>query len=113
MSDLASESRAASGASAEFESSRAKRVDPVGAAYVLILAIAAAGIGGIVLGLELAIGGSIIGGALLLGAALRAVLSPGRAGLLALRSRGVDVFFLILFGIAVTAASVLMQLRLH
>lgn len=113
MSDLAGDSRAASGASTEFDSPRAKRVDPVGAVYVLILAIAAAGVCGIVLGLDLVIGGSIIGGALLLGAVLRAVLSPARAGLLVLRSRGVDVFFLILFGAAITAASALMQLRLH
>jgi multisubunit Na+/H+ antiporter MnhB subunit len=36
-------------------------------------------------------GAAVIGGALLLAAALRAVLPNERAGLIALRSRGVDV----------------------
>jgi hypothetical protein len=42
---------------------------------------------------------TVLGAALLLGSALRFVLSPSRAGLLAVRRRGVDVITMALLGV--------------
>ncbi|MGH3796159.1 MAG: DUF3017 domain-containing protein [Pseudonocardiaceae bacterium] len=50
-------------------------------------------------------GAAIIGGALLLAAGLRAVLSTERAGLLAIRCRGLDVLTYSGFGLLVLALS--------
>ena len=50
-------------------------------------------------------GASIIGGALLLAAALRAMLSSERVGLLAIRGRGLDVLTYGVFGLLVLAVA--------
>ncbi len=50
-------------------------------------------------------GTAIIGGALLLAAMLRAMLSPERAGLLAIRGRGLDVLTYGGFGLLVLAVA--------
>ena len=58
--------------------------------FALVLAVALAGM--VLVALQhWRRGAAVIGGALLLAAALRAVLPNERAGLIALRSRGVDV----------------------
>ncbi|MFL6145873.1 MAG: DUF3017 domain-containing protein [Labedaea sp.] len=51
----------------------------------------------------------LIGGALLLAAALRALLSDGRIGMVAIRGRGVDVLLYGCLGIAVLAVSLTIQ----
>jgi hypothetical protein len=50
-------------------------------------------------------GTTIIGGALLLAAGMRVLLPPERAGLLAIRSRGVDVLLYGGFGLLVLAVA--------
>jgi hypothetical protein len=51
-------------------------------------------------------GSVLIGGALLLAAILRVVLSNEQAGLLAIRSRGVDMFLYSGFGLLIVAVAV-------
>lgn len=50
-------------------------------------------------------GTSVIAGALLLAAGLRAVLPPDRAGLLAIRSRGIDLLLYGGFGLLMLAVA--------
>lgn len=73
---------------------------PVHLPFALVLIVVAAG-----LALEALHywrrGTSVIGGALLLAAALRVVLPTERAGLIALRSRGVDVLCYAGLGLAI------------
>jgi hypothetical protein len=51
----------------------------------------------------------LIGGALLLAAALRALLSDGRIGMVAIRGRGVDVLLYGCLGLAVLAVALTIQ----
>ncbi|HEY0637131.1 MAG TPA: DUF3017 domain-containing protein [Pseudonocardiaceae bacterium] len=51
-------------------------------------------------------GATLIGGGLLLAAGLRAVVPDGRAGLLAIRGRTVDVLAYTCFGLALVAVAV-------
>lgn len=50
-------------------------------------------------------GAAIIGGAMLIAAGLRAILSPDRVGLLAIRGRGLDVLLYGGFGMGVLAVA--------
>jgi hypothetical protein len=68
---------------------------------------------GLVLGLlvltfyDFRVGSILLGAAVLFGAALRTVLPPERAGLLAIRSRPVDLVTMYGLGIALTTVAVL------
>jgi hypothetical protein len=55
-------------------------------------------------------GPALVGGAALLGAALRLVLSDEQAGLLAVRRRSVDVAVLSVLGVAVVALTLIIRL---
>ena len=63
-----------------------------------VLAVAAAGL--LVAVVDGRLGGLVVGLALLLGAGLRLVLPPPRAGWLAVRNRGLDAALLLLVGVA-------------
>jgi hypothetical protein len=68
--------------------------------FALVLAVALAGM--VLVALQhWRRGAAVIGGALLLAAALRAVLPNERAGLIALRSRGVDVLLHCALGLVI------------
>jgi hypothetical protein len=72
--------------------------------FALVLAVAAAGLLRIVL-YHWREGATLIGAALLLAAALRAVLATNQAGLIAIRGRGVDVLLYASFGTAMVLVS--------
>jgi hypothetical protein len=74
-------------------------------AFALVAAVVLAGFGLIAV-YRWRRGAVLIGGALLLAAGLRIVLSDAHAGLLAIRSRPVDVLAYAAFGLALVAVAV-------
>jgi hypothetical protein len=83
----------------------AGRRDPLAhVAFALVMLVVA--IGGLVaLSYRWRRGAVLVGGALLLAAAFRAVLPTSRAGLLAIRSRPVDVLTYLMFGMAIVVVA--------
>jgi hypothetical protein len=76
-----------------------------GLVYLAVLAATAVGVGLVVLG-PWRLGLSVVGGALLLGAASRLVLPRAEAGMLGVRSRAIDVLTLTAVGAALIVLAV-------
>jgi hypothetical protein len=74
-------------------------------AFALVVAVVLVGFGLIAV-YRWRRGATLIGGALLLAGGLRAALSDGAAGLLAIRGRAVDVLAYTAFGLALVAVAV-------
>jgi hypothetical protein len=74
-------------------------------AFALVAAVVLAGFA-LIAGYRWRRGATLIGGALLLAAALRALLSDAHAGLLAIRGRPADVLAYTAFGLALVAVAV-------
>ncbi|GAA4578729.1 hypothetical protein GCM10023194_02320 [Planotetraspora phitsanulokensis] len=81
--------------------------------YLLVVVGAAAGLGVIAFGGTPWIGGVITGGALLVGSAVRLILSEHRAGALAIRTKKTDVVVFAVLGLALVGGSLSLLLRLH
>ncbi|MEZ0072793.1 DUF3017 domain-containing protein [Planotetraspora sp. GP83] len=81
--------------------------------YLLVVAGAGAGLGAVVFGAPPWAGGVIVGGAFILGSAIRLIVSDERAGPLAIRSRKADVVILATLGAALVLGSLSLLLRLH
>jgi Protein of unknown function (DUF3017) len=73
-------------------------------AFGLVLGITVAAFA-LIIGYRWRRGATLLGGALLLAAGLRAVLSDRRAGLLAIRGRSVDVLAYTAFGLALVTVA--------
>lgn len=73
-------------------------------AFVLVFAVTVAAFV-LIIGYRWRRGATLLGGALLLAGGLRAVLSDQRAGLLAIRSRAIDVLAYTAFGLALVAVA--------
>lgn len=76
--------------------------------FLLVLAVVAVGIVLIVM-YHWRDGATLIGGALLLAAGLRALLPDENAGLIAVRGRGMDVFLYSGFGVFIVYVAVTIQ----
>jgi hypothetical protein len=81
--------------------------------YLLVVVGAAAGLGVIGFGGAPWLGGVIMGAALLVGSAVRLVLSEERAGGLAIRTKKTDVVVFAVIGLALVGGSLSLLLRLH
>ncbi|GAA4568277.1 DUF3017 domain-containing protein [Planotetraspora kaengkrachanensis] len=81
--------------------------------YLLVVVGVAAGLGVIAFGGTPWVGGVIAGGALLLGSAMRLILSEGRAGALAIRTKKTDVVVFAVLGLALVGGSLSLLLKLH
>ncbi|GLV52028.1 hypothetical protein TBS_25960 [Thermobispora bispora] len=81
--------------------------------YLLVLLCAAAGLALIPFGVEPWVSGVVLGGSLVLGAALRLVISDEQAHGLKVRSRKTDVLVLATLGAALVAGSLSLLLPLH
>jgi hypothetical protein len=81
---------------------RAGLVDHVAFGLVLVVTMIAFAL---IIGYRWRRGATLLGGALLLAAGLRAVLSDQRAGLLAIRGRSTDVLAYTAFGLALVAVA--------
>jgi hypothetical protein len=81
---------------------RARLIDHV--AFLLVFGVTV-GAFVLIVGYRWRRGATLLGGALLLAGGLRAILSDRRAGLLAIRSRSVDVLAYTAFGLALVAVA--------
>lgn len=82
---------------------RANLIDHL--AFVLVFSVTAVAFV-LIIGYRWRRGATLLGGALLLAAGLRAILSDQRAGLLAVRGRSVDVLSYTALGLALVAVAV-------
>jgi hypothetical protein len=81
--------------------------------YLLVVVGAAVGLGVVGFGGAPWVGGVVMGATLLVGSAVRLVLSEERAGALAVRTKKTDVVVLAVLGLALVGGSLSLLLKLH